>query len=90
MVFLFDKMFPQNPHDDVDQLRHFVIGQSFPEDLHELIVRELLKIDRQGGFILFPRKAKGQRSLIGLDESMGIPSHGGSLLPPSMRIEYIG
>jgi len=59
MVFLFGEMSPQKPHDDIDQLHHFVIGEPFPKHFHQLIVGKFLEIDDQGGFIRFPGKAEG-------------------------------
>jgi hypothetical protein len=82
MIFLCGEMFPEKPHDEIDQFHHFVIGEALPEHFHQLIIGKFLKIDCQGGFIPFPGKAKGQGPPIGLDESMGMTSHGGFLLPP--------
>jgi hypothetical protein len=90
MIFLFGEMFSQKLNDEIDQSHYFVIGKSLPEDFHQLIVRKFLKIDDQRGFVRFPGKAEGQGPPIGLDESMGMTSHGGLLLPPPIHIEDIG
>jgi len=47
MILLMSKVFFQKVYDPVMNLSDLLVGQAVPEDLHQAIVRELLKIDNE-------------------------------------------
>ena len=54
MVLLMGKVFFQKVCDPVMNLSDLLVGEAVPEDFHHPIVRELLEINDERGFVNLP------------------------------------
>jgi hypothetical protein len=75
MVFFMGKMFLQEACNPINRMLDLFLGKTAPDNLHQPIIRKLLKIDDKGSLIYFFGEPEGHRPPIGLHEPMRILFH---------------